>query len=225
MNYSGTARDVFTLAHELGHAIHFALASKQSALNCFTGMPLAETASVFAELLLQRRLLDLAEGDRAAKRRLLDRQVMDAMGTAWNQIAFVRWERRAHARRAEGVASPAEFADLWAEEMSALRGPAVVATEGDRWNWIRIPHFIFARFYCYSYAFGKLLTLSLYDVWQERGDAFVEQYIALLEAGGSRSPSELVAALGLDLGDPRFWLRGVAVVEQQLTELEALASA
>jgi oligoendopeptidase F len=225
LNFTGTPSDVVTLAHELGHGMHGVLSLGQSALNYSTGLPLAETASVFAELLLHRRLLQRAGSDRDARRRLLDRQVSAAMGTAWTQVAFVRWEQRAHARRAEGVATTDEFSDLWMSEMRALWGDAMQLSESVRSYWMQIPHFVFARFYCYSYAFGKLLTLSLYGVWQERGDAFVDQYVALLEAGGSRSPAELVAELGLDLSDPGFWLRGIAVVEGLLTELEALVDA
>jgi oligoendopeptidase F len=224
LNFGGTISDVFTLAHELGHGMHFALSAGQSPLNFHTGMPLAETASVFAELLLLRRLLESADADPDARRRLLDRQVHGAMNTAWTQIAFVSWEIKAHARRAEGVATGDEYAALWIDEMHALWGEAVRTTEADRWAWMRIPHFVFARFYCYAYAFGKLLTLSLYGVWQERGDAFVDDYLALLAAGGSSSPRELVAKLGLDLSDPGFWHRGISVVEAHLDELEALAS-
>ncbi len=220
-NFTGTTSDMFTLAHELGHGVHFALSLEQAPVNYWTGMPVAETASIFAELLLHERLMEAADDDPEARVRLLDMQVDSAMRSAWTQITFVQWEIRAHLRRAEGVATRDELSDLWTERMRALWGDAVRMTDADREAWMRIPHFVFARFYCWSYAFGKLLTLALYGVWQERGDAFVDDYLALLRAGGSRSPAALVAGLGLDLADPDFWARGVAVVEAQLDELEA----
>jgi oligoendopeptidase F len=224
MNFNGTLGDVFTLAHELGHAVHFSLALEQPPVNYFTGMPLAETASIFAELLLHEDLMSRTAEDPAARVRLLHEQVQSAMHSAWTQVTFVQWERAAHLRRAEGTATAGEYSDMWIEQMQSLLGPGVQLTDADRGAWMRIPHFIFARFYCYSYAFGKLLTMALYGVWKERGDAFVTDYMTLLAAGGSESPATLLARLGLDLGDPAFWARGVAVVEAQLTELEALTS-
>ncbi len=222
MNYTGKLADVFTLAHELGHGVHFSLSLEQAPVNYWTGMPVAETASIFAELLLHERLMKASADDPEARIRLLDHQVRSAMRSAWTQIAFVRWEIAAHERRARGAATTEELSALWVEQMRALWGDAVAVTDADRDAWMRIPHFVFARFYCWSYAFGKLLTLALYGVWAERGDSFVDDYVALLAAGGSRSPADLVAGLGLDLADPEFWARGVAVVEAQLAELEAL---
>ena len=186
-----------------------------------SGTPLAETASIFAELWLHDHLMEGADPE--LRKQLLARQIDDAMGSAFRQITYVNWELKAHARRAEGVASPDEYSAIWFEELSRFMGPDVkLDEERDRWWWIQVPHFIFARFYCYSYAFGKMLTLALYDLWKERGDAFVAEYHALLGAGGSRPPADLFADLGLDLADPAFWQRGVDVLVGYLDELEEL---
>ncbi|MCO4770687.1 MAG: M3 family oligoendopeptidase [Deltaproteobacteria bacterium] len=225
LNHAGKLDDTFTLAHEFGHAWHFTLAQRaQDSLTMHTGTPLAETASVFAELWLHEMLMEGA--DPQLRKQLLARQIDDAMGTAFRQITYVNWELRAHERRAAGVASPEDFGALWLEELARFLGPDVALdAERDSWWWIQIPHFIFARFYCYSYAFGKMLTLALYDLWKERGDAFVEEYHALLAAGGSRSPADLFGDLGLDLADPAFWQRGVDVLVGYLDELEELLDA
>jgi len=222
VNFTGKTDNVFTLAHELGHALHFTLALEQSPLNYWTGLPLAETASVFAELWLHEHLMANTQDD-SLHRKLLNRQIQDAVGTAFNQIAYIHWERRAHAARAESMASSSDFGRLWSEEQARLLGSAVVLKERDQHRWMRIPHFVFARFYCYSYAFGKLLTLGLADLWREQGDAFVSDYMALLRAGGSMTPGELVGALGIELSDRAFWDRGCSVVERYLDQLEELA--
>jgi len=225
LNHAGKLDDTFTLAHEFGHAWHFTLAQReQDALNLHTGTPLAETASVFAEIWLHELLME--DADEQLRKQLLARAIDDAMGTAFRQITYVNWELRAHARRAEGVASADDYGAIWFEELSRFLGPDVqLDAERDRWWWIQIPHFIFARFYCYSYAFGKMLTLALYDLWKERGADFVADYHALLGAGGSRPPAELFAELGLDLADPSFWQRAVDVLVGYLDELEALVDA
>jgi oligoendopeptidase F len=225
LNHADKLDDTFTLAHEFGHAWHFSLAQRaQDSLTMHSGTPLAETASVFAELWLHELLMEGA--DPALRKQLLARQIDDAMGTAFRQITYVNWELRAHARRAEGVASADEYGAIWLEELGRLMGPGVALDpERDAWWWIQVPHFIFARFYCYSYAFGKMLTLALYDLWKERGDAFVQDYHALLGAGGSRPPAELFARLGLDLADPAFWQRGIDVLSRYLDELEELIEA
>jgi oligoendopeptidase F len=222
MNYAGRLDDVFTLAHELGHALHFTEALQQTPLNYWTGRCVAETASVFAELWLHEHLMTKWT-DPARRRQLLDRQIQGAIGTAFHQVAYVNWERAAHAARAEGVVAADAFAGLWREETERLLGPAVSLDEQDAWRWITIPHFVFARFYCYSYAFGKLLTLALHNRWREQGDAFVDDYLGLLGSGGSRTPVQLVAGVGLDLQDPGFWGRGLAEVDRYLDQLTELA--
>ncbi|MEE2829565.1 MAG: M3 family metallopeptidase, partial [Myxococcota bacterium] len=222
VNFAGRTENVFTLAHELGHGLHFQLALEQSPLNYHCGLPLAETASVFAELWLHELLMEQASTDQE-RVRLLTRQVQSAFGTAFHQVAYVNWELRAHRARAEGVVSPEQLCSMWAEEMQRCWGPEVAMSEGDRWRWITIPHFIFARFYCYSYAFGKLLTLSLHRLWRDRGEDFVQDYIALLSAGGAKAPVDLFAAIGLDLSDPAFWQGGLDVVAGYMDELDELA--
>jgi oligoendopeptidase F len=135
----------------------------------------------------------------------------------------VNWERRAHQARADGVVSREQLGDLWAEEQGRLWGPDVAIQDFEHDRWMQIPHFVFARFYCYSYAFGKFLTLGLHGLWRERGSAFVADYLALLRAGGSLTPMELLQPLGLDLAAPDFWQRGCDVVRGHLEELEAVA--
>ena len=224
LNHANTLDDTFTLAHEFGHAYHFTLAQKQHTLNFYCGTPLAETASIFAELWLHEHLM--ADGDAALKKKLLARQIDDAMGSAIRQITYINFELRAHARRAEGVATAEEYSAIWLEELGRMMGPDVELDGArDQWWWIMVPHFIFARFYCYAYAFGKLLTLALFGVWQERGDAFIGQYQELLGSGGSRPPAELVAKLGLDLADPQFWQRGLDVLSGYMDQLEELLAA
>ncbi len=221
LNHTDVLGDVFTLAHELGHGLHGMLALEQTPLNFHGGRAMSETASIFAELWLHELLME--EADDALRIQLLDRQVRDTVGTVFNQVAYVNWERRAHAARAEGQVPGDRFSALWSEEMRRLMGDAVRLEERDGWRWISIPHFVIARFYCYSYAFGKLLTLGLHALWKRRGAAFVEDYLAMLAAGGSRSPADLVTGLGLDLADPGFWQGGVDVVRGYLDQLEQLA--
>jgi len=221
LNHAGKLDDTFTLAHEFGHAYHFTLAQKQHPLNFHCGTPLAETASIFAELWLHEHLM--ASGDATLKKQLLARQIDDAMGSAIRQITYINFELAAHARRAEGVATDEEYSAIWLEELRRAMGPDVqLDPERDGWWWIMVPHFIFARFYCYAYAFGKLLTLSLFGLWRQRGDEFVAQYQELLGSGGSRPPAELVDALGLDLADPEFWQRGLDVLSGYMDQLEEL---
>jgi len=155
---------------------------------------------------------------------LLDRQVRDAAQTAFHQVAYVNWERRAHAERATGTVPADRYGELWREEMERLYGDAVLLKERDDHRWVTIPHFVFARFYCYSYAFGKLLTLALHSLWRERGEPFVADYLALLASGGFESPEALLAGLDLDLADPAFWQRGCGAVRSYLEQLEALTA-
>jgi oligoendopeptidase F len=221
LNWTDTLDDVFTLAHEMGHGLHALQSHAQTPLNARVGKALAETASVFAELWLHEYLMAQTD-DVERRKQLLDRQIRDAMGTAFHQTAYINWERRAHAARAEGSVDADRFCSLWTEEMARLVGSPVQLQDRDAWRWMAIPHFVFARFYCYSYAFGKLLTLALHGQWKEHGDAFVEEYRGFLAGGGSRTPVDAVAALGLDLADPEFWQRGCDVVEGWIDELETL---
>ncbi len=221
LNYTDTLDDVFTFAHEMGHGLHAVLSNRQTPLNARCGKALAETASVFGELWLHEHLMAQTD-DVARLRQLLDRQILDAIATAFHQIAYINWETQAHAARAAGAVDGERFGDLWEAEMARLLGDPVTLKHRDRWRWMTIPHFVFARFYCYSYAFGKLLTLALHGLWKEHGDAFVGDYLGFLSAGGSRTPVDAVAALGLDLSDPGFWQGGCDVVSGWLDDLEAL---
>lgn len=220
LNFTGRLDDAFTLAHELGHGLHFCESMVQRPVHYWTGMPLAETASVFAEMWLAD-LLTERRPDPTFRLQLLDRAIGDTVRTGFHQIAYVQWERAAHAARAEGAVPVERFCGLWDEHWGGLFGDAVTRKERDRWGWIAIPHFIFARFYCYSYAFGKFLTLSLYDLWKERGEAFTGPYLDLLAAGGSEAPHTLLSRMGIDVADPAFWARGCQVVERQVDAMEA----
>ena len=221
LNHAGRLDDVFTLAHELGHALHFSRAGACRPLNYWPGTALAETASNFGELLLHEELMRRWT-DPARRRQLLHRLVHDGCNSALLQSAHVRFERAAHAERAEGVVSPERFAALWTEEMAALYGDVVASDGTDRWRWITIPHFVFARFYCYSYAFGRLLTFVLRRAWEADGEGFVPKYLALLAAGGSLAPADALRPFGVDLGDPELWARAFEPLEAALTELEEL---
>lgn len=224
LNYNDRIEDVSTLAHELGHGIHFYLSRGQSPLNFWPTTPLAETASVFAELLLMRRLFD-AEKDPVLRRNLLAVRIEDVLATVFNQVAYTRWEMRAHARRAEGVVPAEDFSSLWMEERRRLYGDSVAFFPRDRWGWISIPHFVSYRFYCYSYAFGQLLVLALYRRYEEEGSAFIPRYVELLSSGSSDTPQALLARVGLDIGSPGFWSAGFETVRTMIDDFEALVDA
>ncbi len=220
VNHHGRIRDVFTLAHELGHGVHFALAGKQSLLNYWPTSPMAETASVFGELVLGRNLL-AHETDPAARNAMRASRVEDALGTIHRQVAFTRYELRVHEARAEGVVPVEDISAIWTGEMDRLYGDSVRRTERDRFGWGAIPHLVHYRFYCYSYAFGQLLVFALYDLWEREGAAFVPKYLRLLESGGRDRPEALLSELGLDVRDPAFWSRGLAVVTRMVDDLVA----
>jgi oligoendopeptidase F len=221
VNFNGRLRDVFTLAHELGHGVHFALAGeRQSLLNYWPTSPMAETASVFGEMLLTRRLLGTVT-DKNARRQLLAARIEEALGTIHRQVAFTRYERNAHDERARAVLSTERLCALWSAETARLYGDAVARTARDAWGWAGIPHLIHYRFYCYSYAFGQLLVFALYDHWERGGDSFVPKYLELLAGGGGATPQDLLRPLGIDLTDPEFWRRGLDVVTRMVDEFAA----
>ncbi len=206
------------MANELGHAVHFVLAGeKQSLLNYGPTTPMAETASVFGEIVLVRRLLE-RERDPQARRALLAMRIEEITATVYRQVMYTRWEQRAHARRAEGMVTPDEYGALWREENARLYGDAVRLSELDRWGWIGIPHFIHSRFYCYSYAYGQLLVLALYRRYLEEGDRFVPRYLDLLAGGGSGTPEELLGRVGIDLHAPGFWQQGFDALRDLIEE-------
>jgi len=220
-NFTGTLRDVSTLAHELGHGVHYTLSQKQHLFHYHAPLPFAETASVFGEMLLTRHLL-VGEVDRETRIALLCAKIEDVIATTFRQNVLTRFEQAAHARRGEGLLSTEDLCSLWWDENAKLFGDQVEMIDPYRWGWSYISHFIHARFYCYSYVFGELLTLSLYQKYLEDGASFVPKYLELLAAGGSGKPQELLAPLGIDLNDAGFWQKGYDVVRGLLEELREL---
>jgi oligoendopeptidase F len=225
LNYTGRRRDVLTLAHELGHGLHAALARSRGPLEQHTPLTVSETASVFGETLVFRRLLDEAVTP-ASRLALLAENIEGSIATVFRQTAMNRFEELAHtARRNDGELSVERFGELWHQSQAEMLGDAVEITDGYRLWWSYVPHFIGTPGYVYAYAYGQLLALSVYRRYLEEGESFVPRYLELLEAGGSRSPEELAAIAGLDLEDPSFWAQGLALVREQLEAAEAAAAA
>jgi oligoendopeptidase F len=225
LNYTSRRRDVLTLAHELGHGVHFALAAQQGVFHQGTPLTLAETASVFAETVVFGRLLS-ADSSPASRLALLASNLEDTIATVFRQVAMNRFEDLVHTERREvGELSVDRFGELWAESQEELLGDSVEITDGYRSWWSYIPHFIGSPGYVYAYAYGQLLALSVYQRYLEVGAGFEAQYVELLSSGGSRSPEELGEIVGLDLRDPTFWERGLDLIEARLGEAEAAAAA
>ncbi len=223
LNFTARRRDVLTMAHELGHGLHAALAQPQGIFHHSTPLTLAETASVFGETLVFERLL-AATGDDRARLGLLAERIDGAIATVFRQMAMNRFEHLIHAgRRRDGELSTDRICELWVESQRELFGDSVEITEGYRMWWSYIPHFINTPGYVYAYAYGQLLALSVYGRYAQEGPGFVPRYLELLSAGGSRSPEELAAIVGIDLTDPGFWDSGLALIEAQLREAEAIA--
>ncbi|MEA2321034.1 MAG: oligoendopeptidase [Solirubrobacteraceae bacterium] len=225
LNYTSRRRDVLTLAHELGHGLHAALAIPRGILEQHTPLTLAETASVFGETLVFRRLLDAAETP-ASRLSLLAENIEGSIATVFRQTAMNRFEHAVHTtRREEGEISVDRFGELWHATQTDLLGDAVEITPGYRTWWSYVPHFIGTPGYVYAYAYGQLLALSVYGRYLEEGEDFVPRYIEMLSAGGSRSPEEIAAIAGLDLADPEFWNNGLKLVRDQLEAAEDAAAA
>jgi len=223
LNYTGNLRDVMTVAHELGHGVHQSLAARQGLFEQDTPLTTAETASVFAEMLVFRRLLG-EESDPKVRLALLCGKLEDAFATVFRQVAMTRFEQALHAaRREEGELPLERVNELWIAANRPMFGDSVALSEDYAWWWLYIPHFVHSPFYCYAYAFGELLVLALLRRCDEEGAAFVPRYEALLEAGGSDTPERLLAAIGLDIADPAFWDGGLALLEGMLEEAEVLA--
>lgn len=220
-SYTGTGRNVATVAHELGHGIHYSLARRQSLLNYDAPLVLAETASVFAEIVLTRHLLTEAQGS-AARRAILCDTLEDMYGTVFRQTALTRFEMAAHAQRRQGVLSAEDLGQLWWQEQEKLFADSVELPSVYRWGWSYIPHFIHSRFYCYSYSFGELLTLALFQRYVEEGPAFIPAYLQLLESGGSQRPEHALAQLGIDINRPEFWDQGFEVIRGFLSDLQEI---
>jgi len=221
VNYQGKPRDVMTLAHELGHGVHQVLAAPQGPLMAPTPLTLAETASVFGEMLTFRALLAAAR-DPAERRAMLASKVEDMLNTVVRQIAFYSFERKLHIERKNGELTAEQICDLWMSVQGESLGPAIEFGPGYETYWAYIPHFIHSPFYVYAYAFGDCLVNSLYGVYQQAEPGFVEKYFALLSAGGSKHYSELLAPFGLDARDPSFWAIGLSMIEGMIDELEKL---
>ena len=223
LNYTSRRRDVLTLAHELGHGVHAALARHQGVFHFATPLTLAETASVFGETLVFGRLLDAAPTP-ASRLGLLAESIEGSIATVFRQVAMNRFEHLAHtARREQGELSLDRIGALWAESQEELLGDAVEVTEGYRSWWSYVPHFINTPGYVYAYAYGQLLALAVYGRYVEVGADFAPAYLELLSAGGSMPPEELGRIVGIDLADPGFWDRGLDLVENQLEAAEAAA--
>jgi oligoendopeptidase F len=223
LNYTSRRRDVLTLAHELGHGLHAALAQPRGVFEQHTPLTLAETASVFGETLVFRRLLDAAETP-ASRLALLAENIEGSIATVFRQVAMNRFEDRVHTtRRDEGELSVDRFAEVWVQSQEEMLGDSVEITPGYRVWWSYVPHFIGTPGYVYAYAYGQLLALSVYGRYLDEGEDFVPRYIELLSAGGSRSPEELAAIAGLDLADPEFWNNGLTLVRDQLAAAEEAA--
>ena len=223
LNYTYLRRDVLTLAHELGHGVHAALGSKQGIYHMATPLTLAETASVFGETLVFGRLLDAAPSAES-KLSLLAESIEGSIATVFRQVAMNRFEHLVHtARSDEGELSTDRFGALWSQSQVELLGDAVEVTEGYKSWWSYVPHFIASPGYVYAYAYGQLLALAVYGRYEEEGPDFASSYIELLSAGGSRSPEELGAIVGVDLADPGFWDKGLDLVERKLDAAEEAA--
>jgi oligoendopeptidase F len=221
MNYQGKPRDVMTLAHELGHGVHQVLAAKNGALMAPTPLTLAETASVFGEMLTFKRLLSQTKN---AKQRqaLLAGKVEDMINTVVRQIAFYSFERAVHTERKNGELTAERIGQIWLSVQGESLGPAIDIRPGYENFWMYIPHFIHSPFYVYAYAFGDCLVNSLYAVYENATEGFAERYLAMLAAGGTKHYSELLKPFGLDAKDPKFWDGGLSVVSGMIDELEEM---
>ncbi len=220
LNYLGRTRDIMTLAHELGHGVHQRLAAAQGPILANTPLTLAETASVFGEMLTFRSLLDKTTDPRQ-RFALLSSKVEDMLNTVVRQIAFYSFERKVHTARRQGELRTEEINALWMEVQAESLGDGIIANEGYETFWAYIPHFIHSPFYVYAYAFGDCLVNSLYAQYEKASEGFAERYFELLKAGGSKHHSELLKPFGLDAKDPQFWSLGLSMIERLIDELEA----
>ncbi len=225
LNYTAKRRDVLILAHEMGHGLHAELARPRGVFEQHTPLTLAETASVFGETLVFRRLLDQAATPES-RLSLLAESIEGSIATVFRQTAMNRFEDLVHtSRRQEGELAVDRFNELWTQSQEEMLGDSVEITDGYRTWWSYVPHFISTPGYVYAYAYGQLLALSIYKRYIDEGEAFVPAYLELLRAGGSRSPEELGSIVGIDLADPGFWDSGLDLVEAQLEEAEEAANA
>ncbi|HUY58153.1 MAG TPA: M3 family oligoendopeptidase [Solirubrobacteraceae bacterium] len=223
LNYTARRRDVMTIAHELGHGLHSALAERQSVFHQGTPLTVAETASVFGETLVFERLLAESGSDRE-RLELLAGRIDDSIATVFRQMAMNRFEHLVHTRRrSQGELSHQDISQAWVESQREMLGDSVEITEGYHSWWSYVTHFINTPGYVYAYAYGQLLALSVYGRYREVGASFVPRYLEMLAAGGSRAPEKLGQIVGIDLADPGFWDAGLKLIDRQLSEAEALA--
>jgi oligoendopeptidase F len=220
-NYDDSLRDVMTVAHELGHGLHGCLSRKQNYFNYDTPLTTAETASVFAEMLVFDHML-AQQTDPQVQVALLAGKIEDIFATVFRQNVLTRFEELAFSARKENRLTPEKLGSLWLEANGKYYGDAVDIPEGYRWGWSYIPHFIHSRFYCYSYVFGQLLVLALYRMYKDEGKTFVPKYLALLEAGGSDSPEALLKPLGVNIHDATFWQKGFEEIRRLVANLKEL---
>jgi oligoendopeptidase F len=221
LNYQGKPRDVMTLAHELGHGVHQVLAAPNGPLMAPTPLTLAETASVFGEMLTFKKLLADTK-DQKQRKAMLVSKVEDMINTVVRQIAFYTFERRIHTERRTGELTSEKIGSIWMEVQRESLGPAIDLRPGYETFWTYIPHFIHSPFYVYAYAFGDCLVNSLYAVYERASVGFAERYLEMLSAGGTKHHSELLAPFGLDARDPKFWQGGLSVIARMIDELEGL---
>ena len=221
-NHTDNMRDVMTLAHELGHGLHGWLSRKQTLFNYDTPLTLAETASVFGEFLVFDHLVRTQEDPRV-QLALLCGKIEDTCATVFRQNVLTRFEQAVFGRRGAGRLTRETVCEAWLGANRPYYGDAVEMTDGYRWGWSYIPHFIHTRFYCYSYVFGELLVLSLYRRYKEVGSPFVPKYVRLLESGGSDAPEALLQPLGVDFHDPAFWQKGFDEIQSLVERVEKLA--
>ncbi len=221
LNYMGKTRDVMTLAHELGHGVHQVLAAKQGALMASTPLTLAETASVFGEMLTFQSLL-AATTDKKKRKILLAGKTEDMINTVVRQIAFYTFERKVHAARREGELTPEQLCGFWMDVQKESLGDSIEFGPGYENFWTYIPHFIHSPFYVYAYAFGDCLVNSLYARYRESEKGFQEKYFEMLKAGGTKHHSQLLKPFGLDATNPAFWQKGLSVISGMIDELETL---
>src|SRR4051795_8459451 len=221
LNYQGKPRDVMTLAHELGHGVHQVLAAPNGALMAPTPLTLAETASVFGEMLTFRKLLAQTT-DKKQRKAMLAAKVEDMINTVVRQIAFYSFERKVHIERRNGELTSEQLCSIWLEVQRESLGSAIDLRPGYEVFWTYIPHFIHSPFYVYAYAFGDCLVNSLYAVYQRASEGFAERYLAMLAAGGTKHYTELLKPFGLDARDPKFWQGGLSVIEKIIDELEEI---
>jgi len=222
LNYTGKVRDVATLAHELGHALHSMLAADHSMLTQHPSLPLAETASVFAEMLLTERML-AEESSPLVRREMLAASVDDMYATVMRQAFFVLFEKTAHAAILDN-ASPEQLCELYMDILREQFGDSVEIGAEFQYEWVSIPHIYHTPFYCYAYSFGQLLVLALYRRYQQEGDAFKPGYLKLLAYGGSAHPEHILQEAGVDMADPTFWQGGFDVINSLIDELEHLST-